>query len=130
MTFAVPIPIPISTIPSIAPKVIIVCNIPFMSSLLFCPIMVARDALGPTERPTIRLTKIPTSATQLPTAAIALPFANLPTTATSAELKSCCKILLNANGMANIISLPAVFPFNISSSFVFLLLIYCCPIQI
>ena len=44
---------------------------------------------------------IPASATQLPTAASAFDPANLPTTATSAELNNCCKILLNANGIAN-----------------------------
>ena len=87
--------------------------------LLFCPIRFASAALGPTARPTIRFTKIPTSATQLPTAASAAEPANLPTTATSAELNSCCRILLNASGIANRISLPASFPFSISISFAF-----------
>ena len=83
----------------------------------FWPIRFASAAFGPTESPTIRFTKIPTSATQLPTAASACSPANLPTTATSAELNSCCKILLNANGIENRISFPASPPFNISISF-------------
>ena len=45
-------------IPSIAPKVIIVCTIRLMLSRLPWPIRLARAALGPTASPTIRLTKI------------------------------------------------------------------------
>ena len=97
----------------------IVCSILLILSLRFCPIRFANTAFGPTENPTIRFTKIPTNATQLPTAANALSPANLPTTATSAELNSCCKILLNASGMENRISFPARPPFSISISFVF-----------
>ena len=83
---------------------------------MFCPIRLAKAALGPTERPTIRFTNIPTRATQLPTAGSALLFANLPTTATSAELNNCCKILLKARGKAKRISLPESLPFSISIS--------------
>ena len=50
----------------------------------------------------------------LPTAAMALSLSNLPTTARSAELKSCCKILDNARGSAKITILPTSGPFNIS----------------
>ena len=70
-------PISIRMTPSNIPNVRIVCSMSLILSLLFCPIRLARTAFGPTERPTIRFTKIPTSATQLPTAARALSPANL-----------------------------------------------------
>ena len=119
---AVSIPITIRPPPRISPNARIVCIIPLIRSRLFCPIRFASTAFGPTESPTIRFTNIPTSATQLPTAASALSPANLPTTATSAELNSCCMILLKATGSAKIIRFPAMPPFIISIS---LFLIFC-----
>ena len=120
MTRAVKSPIAMRTTPRMEPKVRMVCIIRLIFSLFFCPMRFARAAFGPTERPTIRFTKMPTSATQLPTAASALSPANLPTTATSAELKSCCRILLQARGMAKSISFPPRPPFSISISFTFM----------
>ena len=116
ITLAESIPRHIRRSPRTAPNVRIVWSMSLICSLFFCPIKVASAAFGPTDSPTIRFTKIPTSATQLPTAASAVSPAKRPTTATSAELNSCCKILLNARGIANRISFPAIPPFSISIS--------------
>ena len=119
MGFAVSQPTIISPTPSAAPNVITVCSVRLISSRLFCPMSSASTAFGPTDSPTIRLTKIPTSATQLPTAASAVSPANRPTTATSAELKSCCRMLLNASGSAKRMSFPARPPCSMSISLCF-----------
>ena len=117
--------------PRTAPKVRIVWTMLLIFPRFFCPIRFASAAFGPTASPTIRFTKIPTSATQLPTAASAWSPANRPTTATSAELNNCCKILLNASGIENRISFPASPPFNISISFDFFPVCstFCCPFR-
>ena len=117
ITLASNSPRTISPTPRSTPNARMVWSISGILSLFFCPIRLASAALGPTDSPTIRFTKIPTNATQLPTAANALPPANRPTTATSAELNNCCKILLNARGRANKISLPDSLPCSISISF-------------
>ena len=54
-----------------------------------------------------------------PTAANASPPAKFPTTATSAALNNCCKILLAASGKANNNNLSQIEPFNISICFLF-----------
>lgn len=53
-----------------------------------------------------------------PTAASASPPAKFPTTATSAALNNCCKILLAAKGNANNNSLSQIDPFYISIFFI------------
>lgn len=57
-----------------------------------------------------------------PTAANAPLPAKLPTTATSAALNNCYKILLAANGKAKSMSLFQIEPFNISNVFFFFIL--------
>ena len=57
--------------------------------------------LAPTETPTKRLTSTLMTAPLLPTAAMAWLLSNRPTTATSAELNSCCRMVLAASGNAN-----------------------------
>ena len=86
-----------------------------------------RRVLENTDHLTIRQAEI----AEILTAASAWSPANRPTTATSAELNNCCKILLNASGIENRISFPASPPFNISISFDFFPVCstFCCPFR-
>ena len=73
--------------------------------------------LAPKEIPTNKLTIKPIKALLLPTAAMACLPTKRPITMTSAALKSCCKIPVQANGIANNNIFDANGPCNISISF-------------
>ena len=107
-------PTPSMINPLMTAKSTTVCTASFALSFLPWPISLATTTFAPTESPRKRLTIRFTNEELLPTAAMALSLSNLPTTARSAELKSCCKILDNARGSAKITILPTSGPFNIS----------------
>ena len=73
---------------------------------------------SPTNKP---ISSVITGATP-PTAASAVGPMKRPATMESAELNSCCKMLLSANGMANRIILPGRGPCNMSMLFFFVLI--------
>ena len=109
----------IKAIPQIIANEITVCTAPFAFFLLPCPIALAITTLAPMENPTNKLTIRLITGLLPPTAAKASLPANLPATATSAELNNCCKILLAAKGSANNIILSAREPRNMSTCFDF-----------
>ena len=82
----------------------------------------AMTTLAPTDNPTKEFTNKLIIGPLAPTAAKAPLPAKLPTTATSAALNNCCKILLAAKGSAKSISLFQMEPFNISNVFFFFIL--------
>ena len=71
----------------------------------------AMTTLAPTDNPTKEFTNKLIIGPLAPTAAKAPLPAKLPTTATSAALNNCCKILLAAKGSAKSISLSQMDPF-------------------
>ncbi len=77
----------------------------------------AIKTLAPVAHPTKRLIIRFIRADVEPTAARAVEPAKRPATATSAELKSCWRMLLAAIGIANAISLSQIDPDNISTLF-------------
>ena len=72
--------------------------------------------LAPTDRPTNRLVSRLMAAVLLPTAPKACRPAKWPTTAISAELNNCCRILLAARGSAKSNILSSREPWSISIS--------------
>ena len=86
-----------------------------VSSLLATSL--AMSTLAPVAHPTKRFMMRFIKADVEPTAASATEPANLPATAISEALKSCCSMLLNAIGMAKAISLFQMEPLSISMPF-------------
>ena len=84
----------------------------------FLPMYFATITLVPIESPAKKFTNKLIAEPLLPTAAIAWGLANLPTTATSAELNNCWSIILAAKGSAKIKILSNNDPWSIS--------IWCC----
>ena len=82
----------------------------FALSESLAPMQRAIRTLDPTEIPTKKLTRSETIGVLLPTAAIASLLANLPTTATSVALKSCCSMLVSINGIAKRKTLSTIEP--------------------
>ena len=103
-------------IPLITASTDVVFTACLILSLSLCPMRFAITTLAPMEQPTNRLMMRLMSAVFAPTAANASLLANLPTMATSIVLKSCCKMLEKANGMANIRILPTKGPCSMSIS--------------
>ena len=85
-------------------------------SFLPCPISMPMTTLTPRERPTNRETIRLIGALLSPTAASAVELEKRPTTARSALLKSCCRMLVRASGRENRKIFPASGPFSISIS--------------
>ena len=112
-------PMPISRRPPVIAIAMTVWMASDTSSMRPLPISVATTTFGPIDAPTRKFTKTPTFATLAPTAARASPPAKRPTTATSAELKKCCRILLAASGSANSTSFQKSPPCSISILFGF-----------
>ena len=88
------------------------------ASLIFSfsprPMRDAMTTFVPRERPENRLTRRLMRAALLPTAAIAVEESKRPTTARSAELNSCCRMLARASGRAKRTIFPARGPCSIS----------------
>ena len=80
------------------------------------PMFWAISTFAPTDIPTKKLTSRETIGVLLPTAAIASMLANLPTTATSVALKSCCSMLVSMSGMAKRRTLSTIEPLVRSGS--------------
>ena len=94
------IPITSNDTPLISATDITVCTASLTLSSLPCPIKFAIITFAPIDNPTnIFISKLITGLFPPTAAKAALP-ANLPTTATSAELNNCCRMLLAANGSA------------------------------
>ena len=73
-----------------------------MPSASFCPMWLDIITLAPIDTPRNRLMSRLITGPLLPTAAKACLLAKCPTTATSTELKICCRTLLAASGSENI----------------------------
>lgn len=93
-------PIKISAIPVTTESSITVCTARETCSSFFCPRNIPITTFAPTDIPTKILIRRFIIGVLLPTAARASLPAKCPTTATSAELKNCCKTLLAARGSA------------------------------
>ena len=113
-------PSAIITNPQITETKTAVCAALFALFSFPLPMYRAITTFVPTEIPTKKLTKRLITGPLLPTAASACFPVNFPTTATSAELKSCWSILLAASGSANIRILSHKEPESISVLCLFL----------